>query len=128
MAKAVGSKLTENDERSEKHEQVLVRLCQTMQKVTTELGRSREASPQAQQELVLLRQKLQGVNGNMKWGIRRSVGSVIKKYTESADQVYTMGDARLPSKPNLGDARVGYMGESSNDLPTCLSLGGNDRK
>ena len=100
-AQAVGSKLTENAERSEKHEQVLVDIDQAMRKVTTELGESREAALQTQQEIVLFNQKLQGVNENMKWQVQRSVGSVVQKYTESAKQEDTRGEAELPSKPYL---------------------------
>ena len=59
-AQAVGNKLTESADRSEKHEQVLVDLYQTMQKVTTELGKNREATLQTKQEIVLFNQKLQG--------------------------------------------------------------------
>ena len=60
LAQAVGRKHTENAERSEMHEQVLVDIYQAMQKVMTELGQTREATLQTQQEIVLSNQKLQG--------------------------------------------------------------------
>ena len=98
LAKAVCSKLTENSKRNEKREQVLVDLYQAMRKVMTEIGEIREATRQTPQEIVLFNQKLQGVNGNMKWEVRKSVGSAIRKYTESENQEDTKGDANLPSK------------------------------
>ena len=102
LAKAVGSRLTAYAERSAKRERVLVDLYRNMQKVTTKLGKTGGGDPrQTQQEIVLFNQKLQGVNENIKWGVRRSVGHVIRKYTESTKRDDTKGAGKIPSKPYL---------------------------
>ena len=123
LAQAVGNKLTENAEISEKREQVLVDLYQAVRKVTTELRQSRGETLQARKEIVLFNQELQGCKYEHGREVRRSVGPVIRKYTASTKQEDTNGAAKLPSKPYLGATRVGSKGESSNDSPPGLSLG-----
>ena len=48
--------------------------------------------------------------------VRRSVGSVIQKYTESMKQEDSKGEAKRPSKPYLWDTRGVYKSEISNGL------------
>ena len=102
MARTVGIKLTENEERNERYEQVLGGLYKTIRQVATELGRNREETPHAQKEIVLPNQKLQGANGNAKGEVQKNIDTLIQKYTESAKKHDTKVEENLTTKPYLG--------------------------
>ena len=60
-----------------------------MQKVAVELENNKEAAIQTKNGIASPNQKLDGVNGNVKGEVRRSIGSVLRKYTGSMKQEET---------------------------------------
>ena len=101
---------------------------QLRKKAVVELENSKETAIQTKNEIALPNQKLDGANGNIKGGLRRSIGSVLRKYTGSRKQEETTDEANLLSKPYFRETRVEYKSASSKDLPSCLDWGEGDRK
>ena len=78
---------------------------------------------QAKNEIAPPDQKLEWGNGNIKGEVRRSIGSVLRKYPGSMRKDETKGDAKFLSKPYLRETRVEYNGVCSADLPPGLDRG-----
>ena len=68
-------------------------------------------------------EKLEGVNENIKGEVQRSIGSVLHRYAGSMKKEGAKEEAKLLSKPYLGENRVGYRSVNSKDLPPCVDWG-----
>ena len=127
LENAVGSEIVESSERSDRRERVISELYAAMQKVMVELENRKVYIAQTKEQFASFGQKLEGGSKDRR-GVWRIIGSVFHMYNESMKQGEIKGDAKLLSKPCLGDTIVEYKSGRSVDLPPCLDLGKDDRK
>ena len=128
MAQTVENKLTENEERNDKHEQVLDTLYTDMQEIIQELLLNREATTKTNKELVPMGQKLKGLQENATNEVAKSVNALIQNYTDQMAKKEPIVRANLPKMPYLGGTKVEYPIGSSNGLTPRLDPGGDNRK
>ena len=120
LAKASDSELVESSEGSDRRENELREPVAVMQKVAVELENNKETAIQTKNEIESTGQTLDGVNGDIKGEAQRSIGSVLRKNTGSTKQEETEEEAKLLSKPYLGETRLDYKSAISKDSPTGL--------
>ena len=128
LATAVDSILAERSGRSDMQPNGISELFTAMQKVMVELENNKVTAIQTKNEVESHNQKLERVNGNIKAEVGRSIGSVLRKYTGSTKQEANKGDAKLLSKPYLGDTIVEYKIVSPMDVHQSLDRGKAARK
>ena len=93
-----------------------------------ELENNKVTTIQTKTEIASFNQKLEGVDEDIKGKVRKSIGSVLRKYTGATKQDETKGEAKLLSKPYLCETRVEYKSASPMDSPPGFDWGKDDRK
>ena len=98
MAQTVEYKLTENEERNNKIEQVPTSMYTDVQKITHELGQNLDATKQTNKGLVATGRKLRGLGENIRNEVWTSVNTLIQTYTEQEPKTQKESMVR-PSHP-----------------------------